>query len=57
MLSNEALKRLDFEKGNGLMPAVIQNAVSGRVLMLGYMNREALDKTINSGKVTFWSRS
>ena len=41
MLSNEDLKRLDFEKGNGLMPAVIQNAVSGRVLMLGYMNREA----------------
>ena len=57
MLSNEDLKRLDFEKGNGLMPAVIQNAVSGRVLMLGYMNREALDKTINSGRVTFWSRS
>lgn len=57
MLNNDDLKRLDFEKGNGLMPAVIQNAVSGRVLMLGYMNREALDKTINSGKVTFWSRS
>ena len=57
MLSNEDLKRLDFEKGNGLMPTVIQNAVSGRVLMLGYMNREALDKTINSGRVTFWSRS
>ena len=53
MLNNDDLKRLDFEKGNGLMPAVIQNAVSGRVLMLGYMNREALDKTINSGKVTF----
>lgn len=57
MLNNDDLKRLDFEKGNGLMPAVIQNAVSGRVLMLGYMNREALDKTINSGRVTFWSRS
>ena len=53
MLSNEDLKRLDFEKGNGLMPAVIQNAVSGRVLMLCYMNRVALDKTINSGRVTF----
>ena len=50
MLNNDDLKRLDFEKGNGLMPAVIQNSVSGRVLMLGYMNREALDKTIESGK-------
>lgn len=57
MLSKEEMDQLDFQKGAGLLPAIIQNAVSGRVLMLGYMNREALDKTIETGKVTFWSRS
>ena len=50
-------KELDFEKGSGLLPVVVQNAVSGRVLMLGYMNREALMKTLETGRVTFWSRS
>lgn len=41
----------------GLVPAVIQDSRTGAVLMLGYMNREALRRTINSGKVWFWSRS
>ena len=50
-------KELDFEKGSGLLPVVVQNTVSGRVLMLGYMNREALMKTLETGRVTFWSRS
>ena len=50
-------KELDFEKGSGLLPVVVQNAVSGRVLMLGYMNREALMQTLETGRVTFWSRS
>ena len=57
MLDAKELDGLDFEKGDGLLPAIVQNAVSGRVLMLGYMNREALEKTIQTGKVTFWSRS
>ena len=57
MLDAKELDALDFEKGDGLLPAIVQNAVSGRVLMLGYMNREALEKTIQTGKVTFWSRS
>ena len=48
---------LDWDKGGGLMPAVIQDAGSGAVLMLGYMNREALAATRASGRVTFWSRS
>jgi phosphoribosyl-ATP pyrophosphohydrolase/phosphoribosyl-AMP cyclohydrolase len=48
---------LDWDKGAGLMPAVIQDAGSGAVLMLGYMNREALAATQASGRVTFWSRS
>ena len=50
-------KELDFEKGSDLLPVVVQNAVSVRVLMLGYMNREALMKTLETGRVTFWSRS
>ncbi|MEL6560355.1 MAG: bifunctional phosphoribosyl-AMP cyclohydrolase/phosphoribosyl-ATP diphosphatase HisIE [Bacteroidota bacterium] len=48
---------IDFEKGNGLVPAIIQDVTNGTVLMLGYMNQEAVDKTIASGKVTFYSRS
>lgn len=42
---------------NGLIPAIIQSAESGRVLMLGYMNEEALRRTLEEGRVTFWSRS
>ena len=42
---------------DGLIPAIVQDARSGRVLMLGYMNEEALSKTAESGNVTFWSRS
>ncbi len=48
---------LDFDKNNGLVPAIIQDANSKDVLMLGYMNREALAKTKDTGKVTFFSRS
>jgi phosphoribosyl-ATP pyrophosphohydrolase/phosphoribosyl-AMP cyclohydrolase len=48
---------LDWDKVNGLMPAVIQDATTLRVLMLGYMDRDALAKTRDSGKVTFFSRS
>ena len=48
---------LDFEKGGGLVPVVIQHADSLHVLMLGYMNREALEQTLSDGKVTFFSRS
>ncbi|MFY9531099.1 MAG: phosphoribosyl-AMP cyclohydrolase [Candidatus Acidiferrales bacterium] len=48
---------LDFEKENGLIPAVVQDAVTGEVLMLGFMNREALEVTVRSGLVTFFSRS
>jgi phosphoribosyl-ATP pyrophosphohydrolase/phosphoribosyl-AMP cyclohydrolase len=48
----------DFKKGeNGLLPAVVQDATTGKVLMLGYMNEEALEKTQELKKVTFFSRS
>jgi len=48
---------IDFEKVDGLVPAIVQDEVTGVVLMLGYMNQEALDMTISSQKVTFFSRS
>ena len=49
--------RLAWDKGDGLLPAVVQHAADGRVLMLGYMNRAALTQTLVGGKVTFYSRS
>lgn len=48
---------IDFEKCDGLVPAIIQDAQTKNVLMMGYMNPEAYQKTIETGKVTFWSRS
>lgn len=48
---------LNFEKENGLVPAIVQDAVNNDVLMLGFMNREAFDKTLETGFVTFYSRS
>jgi phosphoribosyl-AMP cyclohydrolase len=48
---------LDFEKSDGLITAVIQDDASGRVLMVGFMNREAFDKTLETGYATFYSRS
>jgi len=49
--------KVNFEKGNGLVPAIVQDAKTKSVLMLGYMNQESLDKTLASKKVTFFSRS
>ena len=49
--------KLDWDKGDGLLPAIVQDATSGAVLMLGYMNPEALAATQATGRVTFWSRS
>ena len=51
------IDRVDWEKGDGLVPAVIQDVHNGHVLMLGYMNQAALSQTMDSGKVTFFSRS
>jgi phosphoribosyl-ATP pyrophosphohydrolase/phosphoribosyl-AMP cyclohydrolase len=56
-VEGDALARLDFSKGNGLLPTVVQDADTGRVLMLGYMSREALDATLARGRVVFFSRS
>lgn len=51
------IENLDWSKQAGLLPAVVQDATTQQVLMLGYMNREALDATLQSGFVTFFSRS
>lgn len=51
------VEKLDFEKGNGLLPAIIQDARTHRVLMLGYMNEAALSQTLEEERVTFFSRS
>lgn len=62
MKSGETLQRadieqLDFGKGDGLIPAIVQDAASGAVLMLAYMNREALNETFERQRVVFFSRS
>lgn len=48
---------IDFDKMEGLAPAIVQDAENGDVLMLGFMNREAFEKTFASGYVTFFSRT
>jgi len=51
------LWEIDFEKGNGLVPAIVQDAENNEVLMLAYMDKEALGKTLREGKACYWSRS
>jgi phosphoribosyl-ATP pyrophosphohydrolase/phosphoribosyl-AMP cyclohydrolase len=51
------IDRVDFGKGDGLVPAIVQDADTGAVLMLGYMNREALEQTLARGRAVFFSRS
>ncbi len=48
---------IDFDKMQGLAPAIVQDADNGEVLMLGFMNAEALQKTLSTGSVTFYSRT
>jgi len=48
---------MKFDKDSGLIPAIVQDVMTNKVLMLGYMNQEAFDITVKTGKVTFWSRS
>lgn len=57
MVSDADLANLDFDKVGGLMPTIVQHVDTGAVLMLGYMNREALATTLARGRVVFWSRS
>ncbi len=56
-MSPEQIEALAWDKQGGLLPAIVQDAATLRVLMLGYMDREALRATLAGGRVTFWSRS
>lgn len=57
MTGNDLLKKLDFKKGNGLIPVVVQDYASKKLLMLAYTNEEALEKTLSTGYAHYWSRS
>jgi phosphoribosyl-ATP pyrophosphohydrolase/phosphoribosyl-AMP cyclohydrolase len=56
-MKRDDLSKLSWQKGDGLLPAVVQHARTGAVLMLGYMDLEALQRTLDSGRVVFFSRS
>ena len=56
-MDTEEIKQLDFDKMGGLVPAIVQDCETQKVLMLGFMNEEAVCKTIETGKVTFFSRT
>jgi len=51
------METIDFKKGDGLIPAIVQNDTNSEVLMLGYMNKESMAKTFETGKLCFYSRS
>ena len=55
-MTPEQMRELDWKKGEGLLPAVVQHAVNGAVLMVGFMNKQALSATIEGGRVVFFSR-
>lgn len=57
MLTEQQIDDLAWQKTDGLLPAIVQNSYSGKVLMLGYMNKDALKKTLETEQVTFFSRS
>lgn len=57
MKTDEIIKKLDFKKLNGLIPVIIQEGKTGNVLMLGFMDKEALEETLKKGKVTYFSRT
>ncbi len=57
LMKQEQLQSLDWAKVDNLMPVVVQNKTSGKVLMLGYVNQESLAATLESGKMTFFSRT
>lgn len=56
-MNKEEIKQLDFDKMGGLVPAIVQDCETQKVLMLGFMNEEAVCKTVETGKVTFFSRT
>ena len=57
MTTSELLDKLDFKKGNGLIPVIVQDVKTKEVVMQAYANREAVEHTLKTGKGTYWSRS
>lgn len=57
MTDDDLMQKLDWKKGNGLIPVVVQDEKTKEVLMLAYANKEALENTLKTGKATYWSRS
>lgn len=57
MKQENPLKKLDFKKGSGLIPVVVQDAQTKEILMLAYANEEAIEKTLSTGYAHYWSRS
>jgi len=57
MTQRELFEKLDFKKGNGLIPVIVQDARTRETLMLAYANREAVELTLKTKKGTYWSRS
>ncbi|WDT84827.1 MULTISPECIES: bifunctional phosphoribosyl-AMP cyclohydrolase/phosphoribosyl-ATP diphosphatase HisIE [Alteromonas] len=57
IITNDNSNKLAWDKMDNLLPAIVQDALSGKVLMQGYMDQDALAKTLETGKVTFFSRS
>jgi len=56
-MTADMLDKLDFKKGNGLIPVVVQDAKTKEVLMQAYANRQAVEQTLKTGKGTYWSRT
>jgi phosphoribosyl-AMP cyclohydrolase len=56
-LDASTINDIDFDKGAGLAPAIAMDIKTGKVLMMAYMNREALDVTLREGRACYWSRS
>lgn len=56
-MSAKKLPKINFQKLKGLIPVITQDVKTNKVLMLGFMNREALNKTLKEGKITYWSRT
>jgi phosphoribosyl-AMP cyclohydrolase len=56
-LTKDLLEKLDFKKGNGLIPVIVQDAKTREMLMLAYANKDAVELTLKTKKATYWSRS
>lgn len=57
LLTKELLEQIDFDKGGGLITTIAQDVANGEILMVAYMNRESLTRTLEIGEAVYWSRS